>query len=296
MNKRVLCTLMLAVILIMASACSMDSEDDETRSIVIVKNEQIESYGSGFVVGYESGKPVIATACRNIAAANGAVMESARVKLCSSENDTAAYIIDYDVEKNIALMVLAESNDNIKPVQLLSGEPAAKNTAVTVYGYSGTGNLMSDFESFNTLDINRYNGTLTGLADYNGNSVYLYSNEFNRGAVGGLALDDGRIIGMCAYAFRDGDAEFDQYIIPSYEIVEMMSRADVEYLTAEEQAIKNIFFNVLAVELAVMQCAAAVYLFTVKRHTKLVERQLKLISKLVSKLKMPLRSIMKRRR
>lgn len=187
---RILSALLLAAVLsVTASSCSVKIANGGDRSIVMVKNEQFKLYSTGFAAGYDNGKAVIVTACSTVATANGSLPETAKIKLRDSENDTTAYIIDYDIENNIALMRLSEDNDYIKPLHLLSKKTVKENTLASVYGYSGTGNLMSDFEKFSSLDIDRYNGTITGTSDCNNHSVYLYSNEFNRALSGGPAVD-----------------------------------------------------------------------------------------------------------
>ncbi len=261
--------LLTAAFSVITSSCSVKITDDGNRSIVMVKNEQLKSYGTGFAVGYDNKKAVIVTTCSTIATANGSVPQTAKIKLRDSENDTTAYVIDYDIENNIALMRLSEDNDYIKPLHLLSEQAVNENTNVSVYGYSGTGNLMSDFEKFSSLDINRYNGTIIGTSDYNNHTVYLYSNEFNRALSGGPAVDEyGSVAGMCAYAFRSENADFSQYIIPSGLIAECLNKSGVEYTTAEEESIKRITVIVWAAEALIFAITAALFIVYILKKQK----------------------------
>lgn len=73
---------------------------------------------------------------------------------------------------------------------------------------------------------------------------------------------------MCAYATRDENANFSQYIIPSGLIIECLNKLGVRYTTAEEESIKLITIIVSAAEFLILAVTAALFILYILKKRK----------------------------
>lgn len=221
------------------SACSSNNVSKIDSSIVMVKNSTMLTYGTGFAIGMP-GKAVdtIITSYSIVATQNGVPPKTAEVIINESEKNVSANVIFYDAGRNIAMLKLSESSKQMKPMVLKDNVNYSEN--IYVRGYDGTGNIMSDFDKFNTTDIIQYSGNISTYDELNTIKVYKYSNEFNRALVGAPAIDEkGNVIGMCAYSLN-GMNTYSQYILSSEELSKLLSVQKIDFITSEEVKYKNI--------------------------------------------------------
>lgn len=226
---------------IILSACS-SNDVKNSNSIAMIKNATMSTYGTGFAVGIP-GKPVdtVVTSYSVIATANGAAPKTADVCLNESMKSLSANVVFYDVGRNIAVLKLPESSKTLKP--LILKESVDYNETVYVRGYDGTGNIMSDFEKFNTTDVVQYSGNISTFDELNTIVVYQYSNEFNRAMVGAPAFDaKGNVIGMCAYSLNSMNT-YSQYILSSDELTKLFAVQGIDFMISEEVKYKNIIIS-----------------------------------------------------
>lgn len=224
---------------IILSACSSDKIKTNDTSIVMIKNTSMSTYGTGFAIG-KPGKAVdtIVTSYSVVATPNGVPPKNAEIIINESEKNILANVEFYDVGRNIAVLKLAESSRELKPMVLKKN--INNNETVYVRGYDGTGNIMSDFKKFNTTDIIQYSGNISTYDELNTILVYKYSNEFNRALVGAPAIDEnGTVIGMCAYSLNNMNT-YSQYILSSEELSKLFDSQNIEYMTTDEIKYKNI--------------------------------------------------------
>lgn len=235
----ILCCLML-------SACSSEPISANDSSIVMVKNSSMATYGSGFAVGVP-GKPVdtIVTAYSVVATTNGAAPKTAEVMIDEFDYKIIANVIYFDSSKNIAILKLPKSPKGLKPLLLTTNVNNDKD--IFVRGYSGTGNITTSYENFNTTDIIQYVGRISSYSELNSMVVYRFGNEFNRAMVGAPAMDkSGNVIGMCAYSI-DKMNTYSQYILSSEELIGCFASQDIEFMTLEELTYKNIITYALII-------------------------------------------------
>lgn len=224
---------------IILSACSSDAIKTNDVSVAMIKNASMSTYGTGFAIG-KPGKAVdtIVTSYSVVATHNGAPPKTAEIIINGSEKNLSAKVDFYDAGRNIAVLKLAKGSEYLKPMILK--DTVNHNETVYVRGYDGTGNVMSDFEKFNTTDIVQYSGNISTYDELNTILVYKYSNEFNRALVGAPAMDKkGNIIGMCAYSLNNMNT-YSQYILSSEELSKLFDSQNIEYVTSDEIKYKNI--------------------------------------------------------
>lgn len=240
---------------LMLSACALNDIDRNDLSVAMIKNSAMSTYGTGFAVGIP-GRAVdtVITSYSVIATPNGAAPKTAEVRINESEKNLSARVVYYDEGRNVAVLKLSESSKELKPMILK--DKVNYNEAVYVRGYDGTGNIMSDFESFNTTDIIQYRGNISTHDDLNTILVYKFSNEFNRALAGAPATDkQSNVLGMCAYSLNSMNT-YSQYILSSEELIGLLSAQNIDFMTSEEILYKNII--VLSITIGIVLFAVII--------------------------------------
>ncbi len=230
---------LIIICCIILSGCSSDDISRNDSSIAMIKNATMSTYGTGFAVGIP-GKAVdtIVTSYSVIATSNGAAPTTAEIRINEYEKELSANVAFYDAGRNLAILKLAKGSKELKPLVLK--DAVNYDEKVYVRGYDGTGNIISDFEKFNTTDIIQYSGNISTYDELNTMVVYKYSNEFNRALAGAPAIDEnGNVVGMCAYSL-DSMNTYSQYILSSDELVKCFLAQNIEFITSEEVKYKNI--------------------------------------------------------
>jgi len=253
--KKVLFSLiMILTACTVLTSCLYTGAGNGEDSVVMIKNGKMSSYGTGFAVGVP-GKKVeyIVTSYSVVATANGAIPKGAYISVKDAKNDIYAEIVYCDIIKNVAILKSASKLDNVKPMYLTSNAASDFKNDVSVFAYDGTGNLMSNYEEFNKFDVVSVVGKLRDFGRYNFIDTYLFTTEFNRAVSGAPAVDySGQTIGMCAYSSNILDRENSQYILASYEIVECLVEADIDFLTKEEAVYRNVSIITVCVGVALV--------------------------------------------
>lgn len=253
---KALISICIYVIVLCFSLSVYAFEDNKSdSSIVFVKNSVMSVYGTGFAVGMP-GKDAdtIVTAYSVVATQNGSTPKTALVTVNESEKDLSANVVYCDEGRNVAVLKLCEPSEKLKP--LLFTDDVDYESTVYVRGYDGTGNIMSDFEHLNSTDIVQYSGNISNYDDMNSVVVYKYSNEFNRAAVGGPALNKkGNAVGMCGYSLSVMNT-YSQYILSSEEIENVLLSQEIEFMTVEEVFYQRVI--ILSIVLGILLCAAMV--------------------------------------
>ena len=252
-----ICILVIFCCLIL-SACSSNDTNKVNSSVAMIKNATMSTYGTGFAVGIPGKKvDTIVTSYSVIATQNGAAPKTAEVRINESEKNLSANVVYYDAGRNIAILKLASSTDGLKPMILT--DAVNYNETVYVRGYDGTGNIMSNFEEFNTTDIIQYSGNISTYDELNTMVVYKYSNEFNRALVGAPAIDErGNVIGMCAYSLSSMNT-YSQYILSSDELIKCFLNVNVDFMTSDEVKYRNIIILTIIFGIILL---AAIIVFT----------------------------------
>lgn len=260
-NKRLrilisMCSIIFCCVIL--SACSSDDISKADQSLVMIKNASMSTYGTGFAVGVPGeGVNTVVTSYSIVATPNGAAPKTAEIRIKDSDKKITANVTYYDAARNIAILKIAEEIKDLKPMILK--DTVNHNEMIYVRGYDGTGNIMSDYEKFNSTDIIQYNGNISASTEMNTIVVYKYSNEFNRALVGAPAVDEnGNSIGMCAYSLNSMNT-YSQYILSSDELIRCLARENVEFMTSNEVKYRNIIILTVVIGIAVL---LAIIIFT----------------------------------
>ena len=242
--KFILIAIAIAASIFVFSACS--NKDSEADSIVMIKNRELSTYGTGFAVGIP-GEPteVIITSYSVIATKNGSYPRTALVRTGVMNGDYLADVIFGDSERNIAILKLHDPTKDIKPMLIKKNSELIKgDKSYYVCGYDGTGNIMSNFEQFNKSNTVKRYGEIVEHQDIKTMTVYSFSEEFNRAMVGAPAFDqNGNVLGMCAYSL-DNMNTYSQYILANREIIQCLDVAKVDYMTYEEYVNRYIILGI----------------------------------------------------
>ncbi|MCH5185434.1 MAG: trypsin-like peptidase domain-containing protein [Oscillospiraceae bacterium] len=256
-------------ICLILSSCSDGDINNIDRSLVMIKNAGMSTYGAGFAVGIP-GKAVntVVTSYSIVAQSNGAVPKTAEIRIKDSNKSISANVSFYDTARNIAILKLPEETKELKPVVLK--DIVDYEEPIYVKGYEGTGNITSDYEKFNSTNIIKYGGSISGSTELNNCVIYRYSNEFNRGSVGAPAVDDhGNCIGMCAYSLNYMNT-YSQYILSSGELIRCLSGENIDFVTSDEIKYKNIILLTVFVGFIFLSAIIAFTLFTNKKENNLI--------------------------
>lgn len=217
------------------------------KSIVLIENSQLSSYGTGFVSGEGN---VVVTAYTTVATVNGASPKQAIIKNRGLKNDITAKVLLADADRNIAILKTDSPLKGAEPL-ILTDEYGEKDT-IQVCGFDGNGTILSDYDGFNSMNIIKYSGNIINESDQYIKKL-VYSAEFNRALVGGPAYNGrGEVVGMCAYGIRTAGNELSQYIIPASDILDCFETAGIRSESAEEKKIRALVMLTAAAGICVI--------------------------------------------
>lgn len=259
---------LITIFCLIMSACSSEGVKEIDKSLVMIKNAGMATYGTGFAVGIP-GKTAdtIITAYSVVAAPDGTAPKTAEVRTRGADKKLSANVIYADASENIAVLKLEGGPKELRPAVLRTG--VNYNETIYARGYEGTGNIMSDFESFNGTDIIQYIGNITASTEMESSiGIYKYSNEFNRAAAGAPAVGKDRAVaGMCACSLS-GMNTYSQYILSSDEIIKRLTNENIDFMTTDEVKYRNIIVAAIIIGAAALAAIIAFALVFARKTRK----------------------------
>ena len=191
--------------------------------------------GTGFFVG-ETGKDpeYIVTNCHVVEEfilAGKALGGGTLHVLFGQEDDAEAYLVDYDAEKDIAVLKLEEPTDKRVPLQMR--EPADDMLGNEVYavGYPLTADMtVQAVNSFSPDDATVTTGSISRLLTESGTGRRLIQTDtaMSGGNSGGPLIDgDGAVLGINTAASNLDQNLF--YAVSIQEILPMLDRNNIPY-------------------------------------------------------------------
>ena len=191
--------------------------------------------GTGFFVGTPGEDPeYIVTNCHVVEEfiLAGKALGGGELHVLFDQNDEAeAYLVDYDAEKDIAVLRLEEPTDKRVPLQLREPEDAMLGDEVYAVGYPLAADLtVQAVNSFSTSDATVTTGSIGRFLTESGTGRRLIQTDtaMSGGNSGGPLLDgDGAVLGI-----NTAVSNLDQnlfYAVSVTELMPMLDRNNVAY-------------------------------------------------------------------
>lgn len=242
---------LLAVLLLSLSAAPALAEFDRTTldGIVLIATGAPDadgkmSYwrGTGFFIGSPGENPqYIITNCHVVEEfiLAGKALGGGQLHVLFDKDDEAeAYLVDYDAEKDVAVLRLAEATD--KRVPLLLKEPSEDGLGSEAYavGYPLAADItVQAVNSFSQKDATVTTGSISRFLTESGTGRKLIQTDasLSGGNSGGPLIDgSGAVIGV-----NTAGSNLDQnlfYAVSVSEVLPLLQKNSIPYALAEEKA------------------------------------------------------------
>lgn len=282
-KMRHLAAALLAALLLAVSAVPAQAEFDRNAldGIVMITTGAPDAdgkmgywRGTGFFIGPEGENPqYIVTNCHvleEFILAGKALGGGELHVLYEKDDEEEAYLVDYDAEKDVAVLRLAEPTD--KRVPLLLKEPPESSLGSEVYavGYPLAADVtVQAVTSFSQKDATVTTGSISRFLTESGTGRKLLQTDaaLSGGNSGGPLIDGtGAVIGI-----NTAGSNLDQnlfYAVSVSEVLPLLVKNSIPYALAEEKAesgISPLYIGIAAAAAVLVIVLAAVLIFRKKK-------------------------------
>ncbi len=230
--------------------------------------------GTGFFIGAKGENPqYIVTNCHVVEEfiLAGKALGGGQLHVLFDKNDEAeAYLVDYDAEKDIAVLRLAEATEKRIPLPLKTPQESALGSEAYAVGYPLAADItVQAVNSFSQKDATVTTGSISRFLTESGTGRNLIQTDaaLGGGNSGGPLIDSsGAVIGI-----NTAGSKLDQnlfYAVSVGEVLPLLDKNSIPYTLAEEQAVPEI-------PLLYIGIAAAAVLFIVIAAVVLLARKKK---------------------
>ena len=233
---RVLAAALLAAFLVGAVPASAAFDQSVLDGIVLISSGAPDSTGemsywrgTGFFVGRQGEDPqYIVTNCHvveDFILAGKALGGGELAVFFDEDTEEEAYLVDYDYEKDVALLKLAEPTDQRVALSMREAPESALGNEVYAVGYP----LAADLTVQSVTSASKSDATVTT------GSISRFLSGGNSG--GPLTDGDGAVIGI-----NTAGSDLDQnlfYAVSVSEILPLLDRNNIPYTTAESASGSN---------------------------------------------------------
>lgn len=270
--KKIYCSLVLFVALFFfvspvfaasAPPAVLKARESTAQIIVSYEEEDLNTSGSGFAIGYDNTIEFIVT--------NNHVVEGSPTEIIVSTNDnikTQATVYKTSPSCDLAILKLQTPIDGLAPLRLYKGD-AEKQVGNTVYalGFPGAAEFLFD-ESPNFKDqVSISSGIVSAtksssIISTSGRPVQTYQIDvpISAGNSGGpLITGDGSVIGITSFGISPEAkeilaAENINGAVSSLELISFLEESGVPYLTANSIPAWVLFVSIAAICCIVLCC------------------------------------------
>ena len=241
--RRLAAALLAAVLTAALAVPALAAFDQETlNGIVLIRTgapdeDGVMNYwrGTGFFVGEEGQDPeYIVTNCHVVEEfiLAGKALGGGTLHVLFDQNDEAeAYLVDYDAEKDVAVLKLEEPTDKRIPLQMREPADGMLGTEVYAVGYPLAADLtVQAVNSFSPDDATVTTGSISRLLTESGTGRRLIQTDtaMSGGNSGGPLIDgDGAVLGINTAASNLDQNLF--YAVSIGEILPMLDRNNITY-------------------------------------------------------------------
>ncbi len=264
-HTKLVCASLIIMLLCMCNVFAKDRSDFE-KTVVIVAGEDTSRYSAGIAVGMPGEKTKdILTACSNILNRNGSVPKTVQVIFNAAANRTmTAQVVDYNTEKDLALLRLPEYTDDLIGAILYEEKDVDLNDTYTALGFGYTDNGAGDLIG-NTVQF--FNADIKNISRYKGMDVYNIDIPYSTGIIGGpLTAGDG-IYGMVNYSKADDYC----YSVTVDSVISFLRYNNVQYLLHGEQKIRLYIFWILIISALIVLLSLGIIIYLLAKNKVLPE-------------------------
>lgn len=251
----------LLVVLLMALCCypvyASEFAQETLDSIVLVyENIVIDGenlgygMGTGFFIGEEGENPEYIVTNHHVIeaflAAGGGQSESTLSVAFDQKHLEEAYVVDYNEEKDLALLRLANPTEERKPLKLEL--PKEVGSSVYAVGYPAIAdNAVNAVSMYGKEDATVTDGTINRLLteEGTGRKVIQMNATIHSGNSGGpLVNADGNVIGINTFTISSRGVKVEglNYAVSVEELIPILNRNNVSYNLAdvsEEESVET---------------------------------------------------------
>ena len=201
--------------------------------------------GTGFFVGAEGEDPLyLVTNCHVVEEfiLAGKALGGGELSVMFDEDaEEEAYLVDYDYEKDIAILKLADPTDQRSPLPMRQAEEGELGSEVYAVGYPLAADLtVQSVTSASKSDATVTTGSISRFLTESGTGRKLIQTDaaLSGGNSGGPLTDgNGAVIGV-----NTAGSNLDQnlfYAVSISELLPMLDRNNISYTLAESKAVSN---------------------------------------------------------
>ena len=195
--------------------------------------------GTGFFIGSAGEAPQhIVTNCHVVEEfiLAGKALGGGELRVLFDQNDEAeAYLVDYDAEKDVAILRLAEPTDKRSPLPLKEPEESSLGSEIYAVGYPSAADLtIQAVNSFSQKDASVTTGSISRFLTESGTGRRLIQTDasLSGGSSGGPLVDSsGAVIGV-----NTAGSNLDQnlfYAVSVSEVLPLLEKNSIPYAKAE---------------------------------------------------------------
>ena len=227
--------------------------------------------GTGFFVGEEGQDPqYIVTNCHvveDFILAGKALGGGELHVLFDQEDEAEAYLVDYDAEKDLAVLRLAEPTDKRAPLSMRQAEDSMLGDEVYAVGYPLAADVtVQAVNSSSKEDATVTTGSISRLLTESGTGRNLIQTDaaLSGGNSGGPLTDGtGAVIGVNTYG-----SDLDQnlfYAVSISELLPILDRNNIPYTIAKAEGGNTMMYVAIGAVVVVAVLAAVVVLSRKKK-------------------------------
>ncbi len=197
--------------------------------------------GTGFFIGTEGENPqYIITNCHVIEEfiLAGKALGGGELHVLFDKDDEAeAYLVDYDAEKDVAILRLAEATDKRIPLQMRIPQESSLGSEAYAVGYPAAADLtVAAVNSFSQKDATVTTGSISRFLTESGTGRKLIQTDASLGGgnSGGPLFDgSGAVIGINTAGSKLDTNLF--YAVSVSEVLPLLQKNSIPYAVAEEK-------------------------------------------------------------
>ena len=198
--------------------------------------------GTGFFIGAKGENPqYIVTNCHVVEEfiLAGKALGGGQLHVLFDKNDEAeAYLVDYDAEKDIAVLRLAEATEKRIPLPLKTPQESSLGSEAYAVGYPAAADLtVAAVNSFSQKDATVTTGSISRFLTESGTGRNLIQTDaaLGGGNSGGPLIDSsGAVIGINTAGSKLDTNLF--YAVSVSEVLPLLDKNSIPYAMAEEKA------------------------------------------------------------
>lgn len=208
------------------------------------------STGSGFAIG-ENGKSVqyIVTNCHVVFDEDGNKADSVTVYFSAAANRfMVAQIYRYDRSKDIAVLRLPETTDEVRPLKLCKSSDNDLSGTFYALGYPARATAGTDFERYDKTEIVTTSGMISRKTMIDEEDVYMLDLQITQGNSGGpLVNSDGQVVGINTFSITDTSGDSANYAVCIDELTRLIDVNEVPYTLTTDKNTKGIITIIITV-------------------------------------------------